>query len=659
MFLWRASYGALALSMLHLCLISPMLGVASVSIESYGAIGDGVTDNTVALNAAFSKAAPGSALEIPAGRTYVHNDLVHIVVPGLHIYGGGRLLATNEGRSGVWIEADRVVLEDVILEMKSTTRRWVEYESMKLRLMNARGIVVRNVTIEGAAAAGIYVGNTHDFLMDRVIVRNTRADAIHHTEGSSYGTILRPQIFNPGDDGVAFVSYREDGVAVNNMVLQSPVFRFSTNGRAFSAVGARDIVMNDLYAEDSDAAALYIGAEPSFDTFGVSNVKVNGGVFVRSNQDQQIDHGSILIYNGQPNQVIENITINNVRVMNTKRTHSWEVGIVTAGSKDGSVRRIKIRDLTITGGPPTPLYSQAPSSAYTMQLWVKDGVAIPDRIGYALDPITPPPSPSKTTSPPTPALCFSGNTVVQEKRKGSIRMSELQVGDQILDQHGNYDKVYSFAHRDASLEGHFLQFLPSRLELSKHHLVFVANKGKVIPASMVRVGDILSHGQQVTAIRRVHRVGVYAPFTMSGTIQVNGVVASTYVSLQEDSDVVQVGGFSTGLSWHWVAHLSQSPYRIVCGLWNWHCSCGTEPHSGISMWVAGPLRASQWWIEQKTIVMILVLVPVLTIVAVAGLVEFIITSVTQHSLLALLVTACVATSGWQLVSRWSYPTKLN
>ena len=651
----RATRSVFALSLLLLCLISPVL-VISVSVESYGAIGDGVTDNTIALNAAFSKAAPGSTLEIPSGRTYAHNDLVHVVVPGLHIHGGGRLLATNEGRSGVWIDADRVVLEDVVLEMKSTSRRWEEYETMKLRLMNARGIVVRNVTIEGAAAAGIYVGNTHDFLIDRVIVRNTRADAIHHTEGSTYGTILRPDISNPGDDGVAFVSYRQDGVMVSNMVLQSPVFRFSTHGRAFSVVGGRDIVMNDLYAEDSDAAALYIAAEPSFDTLGVSNVKVNGGVFVRSNQDEQIDHGSILVYNGQPNQVIENITINNIRVINTKRTHSWEVGILTAGSKDGSVRRIKIRDLTITGGPPAVVYSQAPSSAYTTQLWVKDGAPLPDHIGYALDPITPPPSPRTTSSPPTPAYCFSGNMVVQEKDRGLILMSELQVGDQILDQRGNYDKVYSFAHRDVSLKADFLQFLPSRLELSMQHLVFVANKG-AIPASMVRVGDTLSLGQQVTAIRLVDRIGVYAPFTMSGTIRVNGVVASTYISLQEDLGVLQVGGISTVLSWHWFAHLSQGPYRIVCGLLSWNCCYDVEPHSEISMWVAGPLRASQWWIKQKAIVMILVLIPVLTHIAVAGLVEFIISSVARCSLSSLLVTAFVAASGWRLVSRRTYQAK--
>jgi polygalacturonase len=360
----------------------------TLSLESFGAVGDGVTDDTDALNLAFSEAAPGSTILIPAGRTYAHNDIVQILVPALYITGGGRLLATNEGSSGVWINADRVVMENIVLQMKSTTRRWVEYESMKLRLMNSRGIVVRRVRIEGAAAAGIFVGNCHDYLIDRVVVRNTRADAIHNTEGSSYGTILRPDIYNPGDDGVAFVSYRTDSDLVNNMLLQSPVFRFNSHGRAFSVVGGRDIIMNDLYSEDTDAAALYIAAEPSFDTYGVSNVKVNGGVFVRSNNNPAVEHGSILIYNGQPGQTIQNITINNVQSRNTKKSQPWEIGILSGGS--GGVRSIEIKGVILTGGPTQAFYTTSPASSYRTLQWMQDGRALPDHLGFSDSPTRPP-----------------------------------------------------------------------------------------------------------------------------------------------------------------------------------------------------------------------------------------------------------------------------
>ncbi|KAI2497024.1 polygalacturonase [Fragilaria crotonensis] len=122
------------------------------------------------------------------------------------------------------------------------------------------------------------------------------------------------------------------------MFLQSPRVMSSCSGRAFSVVGGRDISMIDLYAEDTDAAALYIAAEPSIDSYGVSNVKVNRGVFIRSNKNQAINHGSILVYNGQPDEVVESITINNIRSEYTTSSQPWEMGIIMSGS--GGVRRM-------------------------------------------------------------------------------------------------------------------------------------------------------------------------------------------------------------------------------------------------------------------------------------------------------------------------------
>ncbi|KAI2497038.1 polygalacturonase [Fragilaria crotonensis] len=355
----------------------------TLTLENFGAVGDGVTDDTVALNSAFAQAPPGSTILIPAGRTYAHNNIIKIGVPDLKITGGGRLLATNEGGSGVWISADRVVVDNIVLELKSTTKRWMAYEQMKLRLMNSRGVVVRGVTIEGAAAAGIFVGNCVDFTIDRVVVRNTRASGIYITEGSSSGNILRPQVLNSGGDGVAFLSQKSHAVQVSKMFLQSPRVMSCPSGRAFSVVGGRDIIMNDIYAEDTDAAALYIAAEPSINSYGVSNVKVNGGVLIRSNQNQAIGHGSIMVYNGQPYDVIENISVNNIRAENTKNSQPWEMGIIMTGS--GGVKRIELRDIIAVGGPSLVLNAQNDLSMLRTERIVQDGRRLADKVGYSVE----------------------------------------------------------------------------------------------------------------------------------------------------------------------------------------------------------------------------------------------------------------------------------
>jgi hypothetical protein len=73
-------------------------------------------------------------------------------------------------------------------------------------------------------------------------------------------------------------------------------------------------------------------------------------------------------------------------------------------------------------------------------------------------------------------------------------MKNLQVGDEVLVGPGKYECVYAFGHY-AELERSrdFLRILPSQLELSKDHMVFVDQKG-VIPASMIMVGDNLITG---------------------------------------------------------------------------------------------------------------------------------------------------------------------
>ena len=55
---------------------------------------------------------------------------------------------------------------------------------------------------------------------------------------------------------------------------------------------------------------------------------------------------------------------------------------------------------------------------------------------------------------------------------------------------------------------------------------------------MVGVGDKLLMGAggviKVTKIATVNRQGAFAPFTESGTIVVSDILASSYVSLQEE-----------------------------------------------------------------------------------------------------------------------------
>ena len=261
-------------------------------------------------------------------------------------------------------------------------------------------------------------------------------------------------------------------------------------------------------------------------------------------------------------------------------------------------------------------------------------------------PITPPPTPAPTLRPtakptialPTPnavnsvakktgGFCFSGDTTVQVKEKGTIMMKNLKIGDEVLVATGKYEPVYSFGHRHESMEADFLQFLPSGLELSADHMVRAG--GRFIPASMVKVGDDLvstdGNVVSVEAIKRVTRMGVYAPFTMSGTIVVSNIEASNYVAFR-NSDRLVVGksrGWETPMSFQWVAHLSQSPHRIS---WLLGFSGAAEEYSsnGMSTWIAGPHQLAEWVVEQNSAVMALLVLPALGVGLMSSGVEWLI-----------------------------------
>jgi Hint module len=207
-------------------------------------------------------------------------------------------------------------------------------------------------------------------------------------------------------------------------------------------------------------------------------------------------------------------------------------------------------------------------------------------------------------------FCFSGETSVAVKHKGSILMKHLQIGDEVLTTSGKYEQVYSFGHRLETIEAEFLHLLPSGLEISRDHMVWV--KGRFVPASLVQVGDMLESagGNFVTvdSIERVIRNGVYAPFTASGTIIVSNIKASTYVAFH-DTDRLHIGSWESPLTFQWLAHVSQSPHRLFTRL-GW---TGAEQYTvdGKSLWIAGPHDFAEWLLEQNGMVVGAVLVPAL------------------------------------------------
>jgi hypothetical protein len=145
--------------------------------------------------------------------------------------------------------------------------------------------------------------------------------------------------------------------------------------------------------------------------------------------------------------------------------------------------------------------------------------------------------------------CFPAEATIRTPQ-GPQPMQQLRVGQRILGTDHNavgtaYNDVYFFAHQEHGTLAEFVQLTLANtriLEATATHFIPVSpqcavNAWQNMYAERVRTGmclfSLAENGKTaelvpVEAVQRVVRTGLYAPYTTSGNIFVNGVLASAH-----------------------------------------------------------------------------------------------------------------------------------
>jgi len=186
-----------------------------------------------------------------------------------------------------------------------------------------------------------------------------------------------------------------------------------------------------------------------------------------------------------------------------------------------------------------------------------------------------------------------------------VKMKDVVIGEKVLTnvKTNQYEDVYAFGHWHPTAKATFLQIHTQNqitpLEITEDHMLQV--NGGFVKASSVQVGDTLMDGQEipikVTKIRSVTRNdGVYAPLTPSGTLLVDNVVVSAYVSLQEKGNEYPVfaNGLPVPISQQVGIHMGLSPYRVLCVGLNMNGLCHHMNAEGISSYVSVGIELAKY-----------------------------------------------------------------
>ena len=145
----------------------------------------------------------------------------------------------------------------------------------------------------------------------------------------------------------------------------------------------------------------------------------------------------------------------------------------------------------------------------------------------------------------------------------------------LSDNQGTYTKYYSMGHYLQQASTVFLRVYTESqtkpLEISPDHMVFLEATPLPVPAHSIKVGDVLKTKDglsKVTGIHKISRKGFISPFTLSGTIVVDGIVSSIHTTISGFEGAAD-GWFYLAdhklIHSHILLHFIYAPHRFICG----------------------------------------------------------------------------------------------
>ncbi|WP_395391143.1 right-handed parallel beta-helix repeat-containing protein [Novosphingobium sp. BL-8A] len=319
-------------------------------IREFGGKSDPARDQQAALQSALDWCSQAKGvLRLEKGGTYCHSGM--LALDGGAIEGSGatlKALDPNNGRLRVTGSGARI--SDLTLASPAT-KRIQAYSGFGLLVQSAHGFTLSNVTVRGAATAGIALDDAHGGTLRHILVRDTMADGLHITNGSSDIAVSGYQAINTGDDGFAVVSYdrpNQKGRRCSN-IRASGLTITDGHARGVAVVGGADVTVSDVRVVRSACAGLYLNSERSYGTFGNARITARRVQLVDCVTRKGINQGAVHIQ-GRPDCSVQRAGADAIACSTQGVTVSeLEIDGLGPGARAGVVAAGSVRDVRVSG----------------------------------------------------------------------------------------------------------------------------------------------------------------------------------------------------------------------------------------------------------------------------------------------------------------------
>jgi hypothetical protein len=257
-----------------------------ITPEQFGAVGDGVTDDTAALQRALDSLTAGGTLQLATGKTYRKSNLLYMRKPNTRIWGYGATLflyvppgfvaSNNNYRQAVRVEGQGSGVLGVRLTSNIGGRTGGNADNSAIHLIGDGVFAIDNLM--QYTMGGIFARLASNFLVARNVIERSWADAMHATQGAHDGRFVCNLVREAGDDGIAVVNYVSPPGAppdISDFEIAYNDIRNSQQGRGVAIIGGAHIRIHDNYIQQMcKNAGIIIAGDSNYGSASVDDVTV-------------------------------------------------------------------------------------------------------------------------------------------------------------------------------------------------------------------------------------------------------------------------------------------------------------------------------------------------------------------------------------------------